>query len=103
MPRENFNHALIVQETLFPSEPVPKIASYFFDITTASRWSGLPVGIVRVERELAARARQHLGDRLGFCVYDRKAREFKVIKDELVPSILSGALSIEFETNLQGL
>ena len=76
-----------------------QIASYFFDITTSAQWSGHPVGIVRVERELATRARKHLGDRLGFCVYDKKAMDFKIVKDELVPSILSGAVRIDFEPN----
>lgn len=72
--------------------------SVFFDITTSAQWRGHPVGIIRVERELALRARNHLGDRLSYCVYDRKAGDFKIVKDEYVPGILAGRVNIDFES-----
>lgn len=71
--------------------------SIFFDITTSARWRGNPVGIIRVERELALRARNHLGDSLSYCIYDKKAGDFRIVKDEYVPGILAGDINIDFE------
>lgn len=70
--------------------------SVFFDITTSAQWRGHPVGIIRVERELALRARKHLGNRLSYCIYDKKAGDFKIVKDEYVPGILAGEINIDF-------
>jgi glycosyltransferase involved in cell wall biosynthesis len=77
---------------------MPDIDSVFFDITTSAQWRGHPVGIIRVERELASRARNHLGDRLSYCVYDKRAGDFKIVKDEYVPDILAGRISIDFDS-----
>lgn len=77
---------------------MPDIDSVFFDITTSAQWRGHPVGIIRVERELASRARNHLGDRLAYCVYDKRAGDFKIVKDEYVPGILAGDINIDFES-----
>lgn len=74
------------------------IDSVFFDITTTAQWRGHPVGIIRVERELALRARNHFGDRLSYCIYDKKAGDFKIVKDEYVPGILAGEINIDFGT-----
>jgi glycosyltransferase involved in cell wall biosynthesis len=71
--------------------------SFFFDISTAARWSGHPVGIVRVEREIASRARERLGDRAAYCLYDIKSGAFKALKAEYVPDILAGDLCIDFQ------
>lgn len=69
---------------------------YFFDITTAARWGGAAVGIVRVERELARRARRHLGDALTFCVYDVSRDRVVPIADELARDIIDGRIQIDF-------
>lgn len=78
---------------------MPDIDSFFFDITTSAQWQGHPVGIIRVERELASRARNHLGDRLSYCVYDSKAGDFKIVKDKYVPGILAGRINIDFDSS----
>lgn len=80
-----------------------KSNSYFFDITTSARWSGHPVGIVRVERELASRARKHLGDQVAHCVYDQSIGAFRIVKDEFVGELLSGAARIDFDPSAPGL
>jgi glycosyltransferase involved in cell wall biosynthesis len=69
---------------------------YFFDITTAARWGGAAVGIVRVERELARRARRHLGDALTFCVYDISRDLVIPIADELARDIVDARTQIDF-------
>ena len=69
---------------------------YFFDITTAARWGGAAVGIVRVERELARRARRHLGDALTFCVYDLWRDRIVPIADELARDIVDARIQIDF-------
>jgi glycosyltransferase involved in cell wall biosynthesis len=69
---------------------------YFFDITTAARWGGAAVGIVRVERELARRARRHLGDALTFCVYDLSRDRVVPIADELARDIVDARTQIDF-------
>lgn len=66
----------------------------YFDISTAARWSGHAVGIIRVERELARRAATL--DALAYCVYDRARNAFLELKPEVAAAILDGELSIEF-------
>jgi glycosyltransferase involved in cell wall biosynthesis len=71
---------------------------YFFDITTAAHWSGSAVGIVRVERELARRARRHLGEDLTFVIYDRSRNLVLPIADEIAGDIINGQLRIDFSS-----
>ena len=56
-----------------------------FDVSTSMRWMGPPVGIVRVERKLAAWARENVPgtvfaffdpDRLAYCEVTREVMEF---------------------------
>lgn len=67
---------------------------YIFDITTIIQWSGPSVGIVRVERELARRARSFLGDGVVFSVYSRKLQSFYRVKDQFVDAICRGEASL---------
>lgn len=69
---------------------------YWFDISTLSRWQGAAVGIIRVERELAVRARHELGRNLAFCVYDLGTDRFRAVDNELASSIIAGHASIEY-------
>lgn len=71
---------------------------YFFDITTAARWGGAAVGIVRVERELARRARRHLGDTLTFCIYDLSRDLVVPIADEVARDIIDARIQIDFSS-----
>lgn len=69
---------------------------YWFDLSTSARWSGHPVGIVRVERELGRRAADRLGASAGFCVYDRQLNNFHEISAEHAARIVEGRLQIDF-------
>src|SRR4051812_14739602 len=64
---------------------------------TSAQWNGSAVGIVRVEQELARRARKFLGDEVTFCVYDRPNNQFLIIDDQTSSEILQGRLQINFE------
>jgi glycosyltransferase involved in cell wall biosynthesis len=66
-------------------------------LTTSARWTGAAVGIVRVEQELARRARRLLGGAVAFCVYDQFHHEFVVIDDKAAEDILGANLQIDFE------
>jgi len=70
---------------------------FAFDLSTSARWSGVAVGIVRVERELARRAREHLGDRLQYCLYDLHAKAFRTIDPTTAMAIVEGRLNVDFE------
>jgi glycosyltransferase involved in cell wall biosynthesis len=71
---------------------------YFFDITTAARWGGAAVGIVRVERELARRARRHLGRNLTFSLYDRSRNLVLPVTDENANGIISRKIRVNFRS-----
>jgi glycosyltransferase involved in cell wall biosynthesis len=73
------------------------VTKFIFDISTSAKWSGNPVGIVRVERELAQRAKRHLGDGVAFSVFNLKTNDFHILKDRYVDSILNGDVSIDFD------
>ena len=53
---------------------------------------------MRVERELVRRARQHLGDDLTFCVYDRSRNLVLQVDDEVARGIIDGRVQIDFST-----
>jgi glycosyltransferase involved in cell wall biosynthesis len=65
-----------------------------FDLTTTAQWRGPAVGIVRVEGELAARARNHLGDDVAFCLYDRARSAVLVLDDSAADEIITGHLRV---------
>jgi glycosyltransferase involved in cell wall biosynthesis len=69
---------------------------YLFDLTTSAQWTGAAVGIVRVEQELARRARGLMGSDLAFCVYERSRNRFFLIDDEAASEILQGRLRVDF-------
>ena len=70
---------------------------YYFDITTAAYWGGgAAVGIVRVERELARRARRHLGDALTFTLYNRSRNLVVPVGDEIAQKIIDGQIQVDF-------
>jgi glycosyltransferase involved in cell wall biosynthesis len=65
-----------------------------FDISTSMRWTGPPVGIVRVERELAKWAlRHHENCRFGFFDSDRQA--YRQVFSDHLPAILDGAVTVD--------
>ncbi|AMN39121.1 glycosyltransferase [Rhodoplanes sp. Z2-YC6860] len=65
-----------------------------FDISTSMRWSGPPVGIVRVERELARWAsRHHANCRFGF--FDADSQAYRQVLSEHLPAILDDAVMVD--------
>jgi glycosyltransferase involved in cell wall biosynthesis len=54
------------------------------------------VGIVRVERELARRAREHMGDGGGFCLFVPRENGIRLLPDDAAQEILAGRLQIDF-------
>lgn len=85
------------QEAASARGKAPPETRFAFDLSTSARWSGVAVGIVRVERELARRAVEHLGDRLQFCVYDLRANCFRTIDPTTAMAIVEGRLNVDFE------
>ena len=69
---------------------------YLFDLTTTVQWVGPPVGIARVERELARRARRHLGEDVAFCLYDRSRAKVLVVDDAVVGDLIEGRVRVDF-------
>lgn len=69
---------------------------YLFDLTTTVQWVGPPVGVARVERELARRARRHLGEDVAFCLYDRSRTAVLVIDDAVVDDLIEGRVRVDF-------
>jgi glycosyltransferase involved in cell wall biosynthesis len=60
-----------------------------FDVSTIADWVDMPVGIVRVERALAARARLH-ARHVVFAVFDPNEGVYRVIRDEWRDAIIAG-------------
>ena len=74
-----------------------KILRYLFDLTTTAQWRGPAVGIVRVEQELARRARRDLGLDVAFCLYDRAQAAVVAIDDDLAENLIEGRIRIDFQ------
>jgi glycosyltransferase involved in cell wall biosynthesis len=64
-------------------------------LTTTAQWQGPPVGIVRVERELARRARRYLSEDLEFCLYDRFRAALLGIDDGIVDDLIEGRVRVD--------
>ena len=74
-----------------------QLLRYLYDLTTSAHWSGADVGILRVERQLGRRARQHLGATLEFCVYDRFSNLVLAVDDALAAELIAGRTQIDFK------
>ena len=64
-----------------------------FDLTTTLRWAGTPVGIVRVERELALRARANPD--IVFAFFNPIELKFHAIESATVDAFLFGGASLD--------
>lgn len=71
-----------------------------FDVTTIAQWRGPAVGIVRVERELARRARRYLGRDAGFCIYDRLRGVILEIDEHIADELVAGRILVDFENKI---
>src|SRR5262245_12367076 len=65
-----------------------------FDISTSMRWFGPPVGIVRVERELAKRAMQHHPN-CRYVFFDPDLQLYREVRQRYLNGILDGAIAVE--------
>lgn len=70
--------------------PRPRIV---FDATTSVRWLGPPVGIVRVEQELAAWARENLPEPV-FAFFDPARRRYRELSPRWAGDLISGNAGI---------
>ena len=73
-----------------------QLLRYLFDLTTTAQWRGPAVGIVRVEQELAVRARRYLGDDVSFCLYDRAHAAVVIIDDAVADDLIAGRIQVDF-------
>jgi len=64
-----------------------------FDLSSAARWTGPPVGIVRVQRELALWARRHRPDAV-FAIFDPVTMGYRELGLDLVDRFLAGTASL---------
>ena len=73
--------------------PQPRDGRVVVDVSMIARWTGPPVGIARVEHELATRA-QSLRKDAGLCLWDGSAGQFRALNPRWAPLMLSwhGAL-----------
>lgn len=63
----------------------------YFDLTTTLCWGGPPVGITRVEREIAKRALGRSDAKLSYCFYQATSGAFYEMAPWLAEAVLSGA------------
>lgn len=67
-----------------------------FDLTTTAQWRGPAVGVVRVEQELASRARHYFGDDVAFGLYDRPHSALLVIDNTVAEDLIAGRVRVDF-------
>src|SRR5471032_2814025 len=65
-----------------------------FDISTSMRWFGPPVGIVRVERELAKWARQN-DPNCRFVFFDPDLQMYREVRRNHLRDLLEGAATVD--------
>jgi glycosyltransferase involved in cell wall biosynthesis len=64
-----------------------------FDLSSAARWSGPPVGIVRVQRELGLWARRRR-PRTVFAIFDPVTMGYRALAEPLVDAFLAGTAAL---------
>lgn len=95
------NREIVNGHKLFLRLEVPRLYNkgltlrYLFDLSTLAQWHGPAVGVVRVEQELARRARQYLGDSVAFGLYHRSLGTFVVIDDEVAGDLIKGQVKVD--------
>jgi len=76
------------------AEPVSGSLHVVFDLTSAARWAGPPVGIVRVQRELAAYARRELPGAV-FAVFDPRIMGFRRLAESWIDPVIGGRAALD--------
>jgi len=71
----------------------PRGQRIVFDLTSAARWSGPPVGIVRVQRELARWVRQWRPD-WAFAVFDAEIMAYRAVLPPYADAFIDGTATL---------
>ena len=74
-------------------EPAKQVR-ILMDLSTSCRWTGPPVGIVRVERALARWARQNLSG-IDFVFFDPRSRCYHHLDERWLDSLLEGTAFVD--------
>jgi glycosyltransferase involved in cell wall biosynthesis len=64
-----------------------------FDISSAARWTGAPVGIIRAQRELAIWARRERPDTV-FAIFDSRSMRYRRVAAEYLDAFIAGEASL---------
>jgi glycosyltransferase involved in cell wall biosynthesis len=64
-----------------------------FDLSSAARWTGPPVGIVRSQRELASWARRQRPDTV-FAIFDPATMRYRRVADRYLDAFIAGEASL---------
>ena len=73
------------------------MTALFFDITTSLCWGGAPVGITRVEREIARRAPGRASHKMRYCFFHQATQTYYEIAPALAVDVLNGECWIQLE------
>jgi len=66
------------------------MTTIYFDITTSISWGGAPVGITRVEREIARRAPGRSAHPVRYCFFHQATQRYYVIQPAFAERVLAG-------------
>lgn len=66
----------------------------FFDLSSLARWSGPPVGIIRVQQTLAQFARGHRPD-AEFTLFDPRLRTWRRVRPEFVDPLIASTCRVQ--------
>ena len=73
------------------------MTTIYFDITTSISWGGAPVGITRVEREIARRAKDRSASPVRYCFFHQATQRYYVIQPAFADRVLAGECWIALE------
>lgn len=75
--------------------PKKRAPELYFDLTTTLCWGGTPVGITRVEREIARRAPGRAHMPVKYCFFQRSTDAFYELSQTAAAAVLDGKFSID--------
>ena len=78
------------------------MTTIYFDITTSISWGGAPVGITRVEREIARRAAGRCASPVRYCFFHQATQRYYVIQPAFAERVLAGECWIALD-DMRGL
>ena len=69
----------------------------YFDLTTSVSWGGVPVGITRVEREIARRAKGRTRFETRYCFFHEATNAYYELQPEFAAKVLSGEAWVDLD------